>query len=307
MTRLPVILNPVARGGRSHPPRTRLERAARQFGVVLEWWETSAPGHAKELASRAVREGCRAVAVWGGDGTYNEAAQALTDSDAAMLLLPGGTTSVLAWELGVPRHPVEALVSQLQARRRAMWLARTDRGELFLLMLSAGPDAVILANLPAAWKRHGGKVGIAVQAVLEFLRCRLPRFRVAANGVERPASWCIVGNCRYYGGPFAATPGADPFTPGLEAVVLTRFGRGAAVPFFFGIPRGRHLAQPGVERLSSSEVRLEGGEDIPYQLDGDAVGHLPVVARASGERLWVLPPTGVQPVMTEAIAASRAC
>lgn len=307
MMRLPVIYNPVARGGRSHPPRRRLERVARELGVTLSWWETAAPGHAEELARRAARDGCAAVAVWGGDGTYNEAARGLVDTDTAMVLLPGGTTSVLAWELGVPRDPVAALVEQLQARRRAMWLARTDRGQLFLLMLSAGPDSVILANMPETWKRYGGKLAITVQAFREFLRCRLPRFRVAVNGAVHPAAWCIVGNSRYYGGPFAATPGADPFAPGLEAVVLTRHGRRQVVPFFFAIPRGRHLSRRGVQRFTTSEVKLEGEEDIPYQLDGDAAGHLPVAARSSGERLWVLPPPGLQPVMTEAVVASRAC
>lgn len=307
MTLLPVIHNPVARGGRSHPPRGRLERAARELGVALQWWQTSAPGHAEELARRAVREGRPVVAVWGGDGTYNEAARGLADSDTAMLLLPGGTTSVLAYELGVPREPVKALVSQLQARRRAMSVARTDRGQLFLLMLSAGPDALILANLPESWKRYGGKVGITVQAVLEFLHGRLPRFQVAVNGVEHSAAWCIIGNSRFYGGPFAATPGADPFSPGLEAVVLTRHGRRQVVPFFFAIPRGRHLARAGVRRALCAEVKLEGGEAVPYQLDGDPAGHLPVAARASGERVWVLPPVELRPVMTEAVAVSRAC
>ncbi len=307
MTQVPVIHNPAARGGRSQPPRERLDQAARELGVHLQWWQTAAPGHAEELARRAARDGCAVVAVWGGDGTYNEAARGLADSDSAMLLLPGGTTSVLAYELGVPREPVRALTSQLTARRQAMSLARTDRGELFLLMLSAGPDALILANLPETWKRYGGKVGIAVQAVREFLHGRLPRFQVAVNGVQRAAAWCIVGNSRCYGGPFAATPGADPFSPGLEAVVLTRHGRRQVVPFFFAIPRGRHLARAGVQRFLCTEVRLEGDEDIAYQLDGDPVGRLPVAARASGERLWVLPPVALQPVMTEAIAVSRAC
>lgn len=307
MSRLPVIYNPVARGGRSHPPRRRLERVGRELGVALEWWETAAPGHAQELARRAARDGCPVLAVWGGDGTYNEAARGLVDTETAMLLLPGGTTSVLAYELGVPRDPLAALASQLQARRRAMSLARTDRGELFLLMLSAGPDSTILTKLPESWKRYAGKVGVTVQAVLEFLYGRLPRFRVAVNGVEHSAAWCIVGNSRYYGGPFAATPGADPFSPGLETVVLTRHGRWHVVPFFFAIPRGRHLARAGVKRFLAAEVKLQADEEVPYQLDGDAVGYLPVVARASGERLWVLPPAGLQPVMTEAMAVSRAC
>jgi diacylglycerol kinase family enzyme len=45
-----------------------------------------------------------------------------------------------------------------------------------------------------------------------------------------------------------------------------------------------------VQRGPAQEVRLHGGEDIAYQLDGDPAGFLPVTARASGERVWVLVP-----------------
>ncbi len=288
--RLPVIVNPVAGGGRARRHRERLERVAAARGVRLDWWDTSEPGHATELAARAAREACAAVAVWGGDGTYNEAARGLVGRETALVLLPGGTTSVLVYELGIPRRPADALVAQLDGERRAMAVARTDRGQLFLLMLSVGPDALILDKLPPALKRRAGKLGITWQALVEFSHSRLPRFQVAVNGASRDASWCIVGNARSYAGPFAATPGADPFRRGFETVLLTRHGRLAAVPFFFGIPSGRHLRMRGVERLPADEVGLDGGGDIPYQLDGDPAGRLPVTARATDERIWVLVP-----------------
>jgi diacylglycerol kinase (ATP) len=306
VTILPVIVNPVARGGRAAPPRGELERAAFACNVRLEWWRTEAPGHASELARRAARDGRPVLAVWGGDGTYNEAARGLVDSDTALLILPGGTTSVLAYELGIPRDPVKALKRQLDGRRRTMAMARTDRGELFLLMLSVGPDAVILENLPAALKERAGKAGITLQAFVEFARCRLPRFEVAMNGVRREASWAIIGNSKSYAGPFAATPGADPFTPGLEVVVLTRHGRGAVVPFFLAIPSGRHLRRPGVERFLGMEVAVTGPEEVPYQLDGDPAGHLPVSARATGEQLWVLSPAAEVITRELRVAASPA-
>jgi diacylglycerol kinase (ATP) len=230
------------------------------------------------------------LGVWGGDGTYNEAARGLVGSETALLALPGGTTSVLAYELGIPRDPERALVGQLAGERRSMAVGRTDAGQLFLLMVSAGPDAVILTNLPPFLKLRGGKAGITAQAVLEFVRGNLPRFAVAINGDRVEASWCIVGNARSYAGPYAATPGADPFVSGLEVVTLTRHGRTALVPFFFSIPSGRHLRMRGVTRCAAREVRFEGGEGIPYQLDGDPAGFLPVTARASDERLWVMLP-----------------
>jgi diacylglycerol kinase family enzyme len=290
VSRLPVIVNPVARGGRSRPPREALERAAARLGVRLDWWETQGVGHAAELAARAARDRLPAIAAWGGDGTYNEVARGIVGSETAIVLLPGGTTSVLVYELGIPRRPEQALVAQLDGERRAMTVARTDRGQLFLLMLSAGPDSLILANLPPLLKARAGKVGITLQAFVEFSRASLPRFEVTTGELRREVGWCIVGNSRCYGGPWQATPGADPFREGLETVLMTRHGRLAAVPFFFAIPSGRHLRLRGVERHATAEVRLTGDERIPYQLDGDPAGHLPVAARATAERVWVLVP-----------------
>jgi diacylglycerol kinase family enzyme len=49
------------------------------------------------------------------------------------------------------------------------------------------------------------------------------------------------------------------------------------------------LGRAGVDRRPATEVRLTG-EGVPYQLDGDPSGYLPVTARASDERLFVMPP-----------------
>lgn len=291
MNVLPCIVNPASRGGRARPPRELLDRVAAELGWKMDWRATRAPGHASELAAQAAADDAPLVAVWGGDGTYNEAARGLLNTDSAMLILPGGTTSVLAFELGVPHSPAEALRAQLCAERKAMAAARTDRGQVFLIMLSAGPDSLILQHVPTVLKQRLGKVGIGVQAVVEFFRGRLPRFRVVLPHGEVDAAWCIAGNARCYGGPYHATPGADPFLPGLEVITLERHGRAAAVPFFFAIVRGTHLRRPGVVRQTASELYLEGPADVPYQLDGDPAGFLPVRAFATDDRLWVLPPS----------------
>lgn len=293
MISLPIIVNPVARGGRAALPREHLEGIAASAGFKLDWWETTGPGHAVELAAKGARDGAPMVAAWGGDGTYNEAARGLVGSESALIVLPGGTSSVLAWELGVPRRAEDALRAQLAGGRRKMNIGRTDRGQLFLLMLSVGPDSVILSNLPDSLKVHAGKVGITIQAFVELARARLPDFRVTADGHQARASWCIVGNGKFYGGPYRATPGADPFEPGFEVVTLERHGRTAVVPFFFAIPSERHLRMRGVRRVPAREVVLEGDDSIPYQLDGDPAGVLPVTARTCDEHVWVTVPASL--------------
>jgi len=295
--KLPVIYNPVAGRGRLLKRRPGLDRRAEELGVSLEWLATERPGHATELARDCAERGAPLVLAFGGDGTYNEAARGLLGGSTSLGLLPGGTSSVLAWELGVPRPAEEALGPLLAGGDRPLTVGRTDRDQIFLMMLSSGPDAVVLEHLSPALKLRGGKAGIAVQAVAEFARGRLPRIAVSDGRWRASGGWVIVGNIRCYGGPFQATPGADPFSPHLEVVVQTSVGRVRAVPFFFAIALGRHLRRRDVVRRRVEALRIEpagGSGPVPYQLDGDPAGTLPVEVRLDHRRLLVRLPGGAQ-------------
>lgn len=276
----PVICNPIAGGGRLLRSCAALEGVARERGQSLQWWQTRGHGHAEELAAQAVRDGLPLVFAFGGDGTYNEVARGLLGSPTALGALPGGTTSVLCYELAVPRPPDVALAALLRGGDRPARVGRTDRGQIFLLMLSAGPDALLLERLKPTLKRIGGRVGVVVQAVLELVRrSAMPTLRVRWAGGAAEGGWAILGKARSYAGPFPGAPGADPFSPSLELILQRSVGRGAAVRFIAGIPSGRHVDGEGVLREQVARAVLEparGVDRVPYQVDGDFAGHLPV-------------------------------
>jgi len=295
LTSLPIVLNPIAGGGRLLRSRPALDAAAHSCGVELEWWATEDKGHGEQLARQAAADGRQLVLAYGGDGTYNEVARGLKGSSTAMGVLPGGTTSVLAYEFGVARPAVRAVHGLLHGADRPMRVGETDRGDLVLLMLSAGPDAVVVGKLSEESKRHSGKASIAVQAIRELLSGRpLPRLRVITKDERVDGGWAIVGNSRSYAGPFQATPGADPFESGFETVIQRRVGRRAAVPFACGIPFGRHLQRSDVVRLYEGRLRLEAASTVPvpYQVDGDAVGLLPVEVWIADDSVRVRLPEG---------------
>ncbi len=294
MTRVPVIMNPAAGGGRLLRARVALSRAAARSGVDLEMWATGGPGHATELAARAAAEDRPLVFAFGGDGTYNEVARGLLGSTTVMGVLPGGTTSVLAYELAIPRPASLAVTALLNGEDRAMRVGRSDRGDIVLLMLSAGPDSHVLERLRPSFKRLGGRIGVALQAVIETMGATsLPKMRVATDTSTLDAGWVIVGNARCYGGRHCATPGADPFRGDLEVVVQRSTGRRAAAAFLFGIPRGRHVHRRDVVRETVSRVTIEPARPdsaISYQVDGDVVGVLPVEIGIEPQPLWVRVP-----------------
>ena len=297
MIPIPVILNPIAGGGRLLRERGRLHAVAANQGSELDIWISESPEHTIELAERAAAEERPMVLAYGGDGTYNAVARGLLGSSTAMGVLPGGTTSVLAYEFGVPRPARRAIRSLLEGEDRAMRVGRTNDDDIVLLMLSAGPDSHVLERLRPSFKRLGGRVGVALQAVVEAInRDPLPRIRLASGGSTEEVGWAIVGNSRCYGSKFCATPGADPFRDRFEVVAQQSSGRRAAMSFLFGIPSGRHVTRDDVVRKVVDRVRLEPASPddvVPYQIDGDVIGVLPVEISIDPQTLWIrLPAQG---------------
>jgi diacylglycerol kinase family enzyme len=280
VNRTPVILNPIAGGGRLLREQERLAAGAAALGSDLDIWVAASPSDTTELARKAAADRLPLVFAYGGDGTYNAVARGLLDSETAMGVLPGGTTSVLAHEFGVPRPVHRAVASLLSGENRIMRVARTDRGEIVLLMLSAGPDSRVLERLRPSFKKLGGRVGVVMQALVEAISGgSLPRIRVASPATMGEVGWVIVGKSRCYGSKYRATPGADPFRDDLEVVAQRSVGRWAAVSFLFGIPWGRHIGRADVARDIVDRVRLEPASEhdvVPFQIDGDVIGTLPV-------------------------------
>ncbi|MCU0233183.1 MAG: hypothetical protein MUE90_04030 [Thermoanaerobaculales bacterium] len=299
MTRVPVILNPIAGGGRLLRHRGRLAAVAAACGAELAIETARSAEETTELAARAAAAGLPLVFAFGGDGTYNAVARGLIGSPTAMGVLPGGTTSVLAYELAVPRPSARAVAALLAGRDREMRVGRSDRGDLVLLMLSAGPDSWVLERLRPSLKRFGGRVGVALQGLVEALgSSSLPRLRVVVDGAVNEAGWVIVGKSRCYGGSWAATPGADPFRGDFEVVAQRTAGRRAALAFLAGIPGGSHLRRADVLRSVATQVRLEPGRadtPVPFQIDGDVIGHLPVELSVDPRPLRVRMPAGGAP------------
>ncbi|QJD80801.1 diacylglycerol/lipid kinase family protein [Spirosoma rhododendri] len=122
MAALPAVLaiiNPLS-GTASPGAKARLSdyiiRQAEATSYVPELIVTEGPGHATELATDAVRRGITRVLAVGGDGTINETARALRQSNTALGIVPIGSGNGLARHLGVPLDPQRAVRAALSGR-----------------------------------------------------------------------------------------------------------------------------------------------------------------------------------------------
>jgi len=70
--------------------------------VHKSYQETSNPLEATQLARHAINRGAKVVIAAGGDGTVNEVANGLVNTDAALGVLPLGTINSWALQMGIP-------------------------------------------------------------------------------------------------------------------------------------------------------------------------------------------------------------
>src|ERR687893_3285439 len=226
-TRVRVICNPSSGGGTCQAGRLRETLG----GFEPDWVETRSKDDAVE-AAREWREGLLIVA--GGDGTINDVINGLGEAgfpeSVTLALLPSGTGNDLAATLTVPENPNEAKEVIRQNRVRTLDVARVRSegiGERFFINVATGGlGAEISYANDEELKRRWGKLSY-LRASLEVARTfDVRELMLYIDGEERQveAVNVAVGNCRYTGGGWPATPKANPEDGLLDVVVIEALG-----------------------------------------------------------------------------------
>jgi diacylglycerol kinase family enzyme len=256
----------------------------------LEMMETSRRGHAARLARGAARRGVEVVAVLGGDGTLNEAADGLVGTQTALAPLPGGSTNVYARALGIRHDPVDATTQLLRslARRsfRRIGLGRVN-GRYFLFHCGTGFDAAVVAQVErhAYIKRYAGHPWFVVSAFDSWLRTydhSHGRFSVTLGSGEviEGGTLAIVSKTSPYTylghRPIVVAPEAGLDTPLSVTVIKAR--RAPTILALAGAalasPRMLHNNPNVVHRADVTSAVIADDEPFPYQVDGDFLGEV---------------------------------
>src|SRR4029079_5473635 len=133
---------------------------------------------AGELESQA-REVDVVVAV-GGDGTVAETLTAIGNVPTPLAILPGGSTNVIAHEIGAPINPTAVGHLIFGHHEIRTMDAATCNGRMFLHMAGAGFDSRIFDQTNAALKRRAGWVAYLPGAA-RSLRLPPARFHVRTD------------------------------------------------------------------------------------------------------------------------------
>jgi YegS/Rv2252/BmrU family lipid kinase len=266
-----VILNPSARGERA----AGLVDEVRALIGETERVVTGAPGEARERAAAAARAGASAVVAAGGDGTVHEVVGGIAGTGAALGVLPLGTMNVFALEMGLPTDDLPrcwAIASGGSERRIDLPSAN---GSPFVQMAGIGFDAQIVAQTTGEFKKQWGPMSYVFNAAQVAAR-QPPELAVRAGERSESGSFVLVGNGRYYGGPFELFPQGRPDDGLLDVLIFSKLGYLDIVRYLQAIVFGKHPELDDVHYFQADRVTVTSGEVVPFETDGELAGSVPV-------------------------------
>lgn len=280
-----LILNPAARSEKASGLAREIERLAAGRAVIRR---TAQSGDARAFAREAAEAGFDPVIVAGGDGTVNEAVNGIAGFPVRLGILPIGTMNVFAMELGLPRSLAGCWRVIENGFTRQVDLPRAS-GHAFVQMAGAGFDALAVEATSRDAKRNLGPLSYVVSAAQLAAR-KPPSLTVRSREFEGEGACVLVGNGRFYGGPFPVFPRARLDDGLLDVIVFKKTGHLDLIRYIQGVLFGTHLGMPDVDYFQTAALRVESGEEVPVEVDGEVVARVPVEFGFSPRPLTVFAP-----------------
>ena len=292
-----VIFNPAARGDKARHFLRHLD----EIGGRAALKATTAPGDARRLAAEAVGEGFDLIVAAGGDGTANETLNGLGDipdgfARARFGVLPLGTVNVFARELNIPLRiePAwEVLRSGHETRIDLPYVEFSAEGsrrrQYFVQLAGAGLDARAIELVDWGHKKKIGPLAYLI-AGLKAMRGHKSQITVRANGREIVGEQVLIGNGRYYGGPFEVFPAADLRDGLLDVCVFPRVDWLTLLRCAPSFLARQKLPERIVQRVCAASFELAGEAAAAFELDGEWAGHPPVKFAVERQKLRVAVP-----------------
>ncbi len=286
-----VAVNRKAGSGRAKQTAEQVLDEIRARGLQVE-----ATGDIESL-SRIARQltsdnDLRAAVAIGGDGTAGALLNG-TPPGTPIAVVPTGTENLLAKYTRNRGRPTDigkllddGVVIQLDAGKAG--------GRLFALMISAGFDAEVVRQVHA--QRDGNITHLAyakpiLNAVRKYPYPPMTVSWTTADGERGQTTGCWVFgvNLPRYAQGLPIVPEACGKDHLLDVCVFERGGTAAGLWYLWNVLRRRKQKVESVTSARCPSFRIESTADgVPYQLDGDPGGVLPVDVTVEPGRLSLL-------------------
>lgn len=275
------IVNPAAGGGGVRKLLPAALDRLRASGIEIDVRETSASGHAADLARETWAEGYRRFISVGGDGTSFEIVnglfpQANGAETPTLAFLPLGTGNSFLRDFsdkGV-EYGIESLIAGRSRKCDLLRLRHKDGALHYINLLSLGFTADV-ATMRARRFHRWGEVGYQSSIFICLARFRRRPFPVSVDGEKnidyRPCLFLTFNNSKFTGGTMMIAPTAATDDGLIDYVRWGPIGRVGLIRNLPTLYDGTHTQHPLAEVRKVRRIDFHLDAPVDVMVDGEVL------------------------------------
>lgn len=274
------IVNPVAGRGKSKHLAEQLISYLRDNAIPHAIISTKRRGHGTELAREASKTSDYVVAV-GGDGTVNEVAAGVVNTQATLAVMSEGSGNDFARLVNAPsklEHVIELFLTserkKFDAGKAVITHADGRKNErYFFNSLGVGFDAAVAQHVEQiTWLRG---IPLYATALIQTLIGYHPhRFIITSQEYSKQDEYFLVcaGNGKWEGGGFKLTPDGVPDDGKFQICCVRGKSVLEVLPILPSTMTGAHTKKKNVDVFDTASVVIECEKPFPVHGDGEIFG-----------------------------------
>jgi YegS/Rv2252/BmrU family lipid kinase len=287
-----VIVNPIAGNHKCRRSIPELTSKLLERGIAHHLKFSQYHGHIKQLALQAKERGCKTIIVCGGDGTINEAINALVDSDVKLGVLPLGTGNDFARTLGIKEDLDFACNVLRDEKVRKVDLVKVNGDKYYGSVGGIGFDAEV-ASWANRYKRFAPGATIYLLAILaKLFTYKFKKVAIAHDTGNHTGEilMAAIGNTEWYGGGINITPTAIMDDGVLDICVVDKINKFKLLLLLPSAFKGNHARFSEVKLYRTKKISISS--ETPLQLlgDGEILGETPVSLEVIPHALNIIAP-----------------
>lgn len=284
------IVNPISGTGKQKNIERYLNQYLEKNKFDYNISYTEKKEHAKEICKLAIKEKYNIIIAVGGDGTVNEIASELIDTDIPLGVIPCGSGNGFAYHIGMNKNIAKA-VKQINNSDTQIIDSCTANLDKFINVSGIGFDAHI-AELFSGLKKRG--FWNYIKLIFKELNYNSRKYTLEYNSEVREINALLIAfaNTTQYGNNFKISPNSDLLDGKIDFVIVKNMKRWQLPQFLLKIARGKIQQSEHVEIIQTKEMKILSNDKIIH-LDGEVKKiNKNVIVKCNPKSLKILVPNG---------------
>ena len=225
--------------------------------------------HAAVLAEAAVHDSFEIIVMAGGDGSINEVANVIKDTNMVLGIVPVGSGNGLARHLGYTMNAKKTILAINKLQISKIDICSYD-GRIFCSNAGLGFDALVIRLFDTSHNR--GLFGYAFSVLKGLFMFPGIQYDMHVNGQSFSGKAFLISACNsnQLGYNVTLAPYASLQDGMMDLWILDKFPRWKAPFLFLRVLRKTHFKSPYFKNYITEQVKINTKERQYFQVDGEA-------------------------------------